>query len=148
MGLEDGRIQDSQISVSTSISSNNNHRAVRLNLPNIPGLSGGGWRPDNDDKWPWVQVDFKQTVTVTGVITQGRKTGSPQYVKKYLVKYSDDGSRWHDTGKVCAYSSLTIPLHGLHRCFSESTSPGERKTSSALRFEAVTFKLYQFMIDT
>ncbi|CAB3981800.1 Hypothetical predicted protein [Paramuricea clavata] len=91
LGLEDGRIQDSQITVKSSASSKLDGKASRLNLPKIPGLYSGAWRAEHGDNSPWIQVDFLRPVTVTGVITQGRP-GNDQWVKTFKVKYRDDAS--------------------------------------------------------
>ncbi len=101
LGLENGRVQDSQITVSTSLGLYNTGAAGRLNLPSIPGVFGGGWRTENDDPNRWIQVDFLRPVTVTGVITQGRNN-KDQWVKTYKLAYSDDGITWTSDGTVCS----------------------------------------------
>ncbi|CAB4033489.1 Hypothetical predicted protein, partial [Paramuricea clavata] len=100
LGLEDGRIQDSQISVKSSASTLLGGKAGRLNLPKTPGVSSGAWRAIHGDNTPWIQVDFLRPVTVTGVITQGR-INNDQWVKTFKVKYRDDASMtWKQDSKV------------------------------------------------
>ena len=91
LGVEDGRVQDSQLSAVNYAGTLMKANAGRLNLPKTPGISSGAWRAEHGVKFPWIQVDFLRPVTVTGVITQGR-TNSDQWVKTYLVKYKDDKS--------------------------------------------------------
>ena len=102
MGIEDGRIQDSQLSVSSFKGSNNREIASRLNSLSSDATYGGGWRPDTGDPNPWIQVDFKKPVTVTGVITQGRN-GENKWVTRYVVSYSDDEVNWTNDPTVCVH---------------------------------------------
>ena len=135
LGLQNGRVQDSQITASSYISSNLKPFNGRLNAVPIQGRSSGAWRSDLKDKNPWIQVDFLRPVTVTGILTQGRK-GNDQYVTKYDLKYSDDGKTWKKHPKVCGYSlgnilkicsievylpnsmAFTTRIHGFARRFS------------------------------
>ncbi|XP_038066411.1 lactadherin-like [Patiria miniata] len=56
----------------------------------------GAWCSDRPSVSPWIQVDFNATVTITGVITQGRaETEKRHYVTKYQVAYSD-GQSWNN----------------------------------------------------
>ena len=105
--MEDGRIQDSQLSVSTYQGGINSEKSARLNMPAITGVSGGAWRADIEDSNPWIQVDFLRPVTVTGVITQGRDA-KDQWVTKYKIKYSDDGITWAKDQKVCEWGALYV----------------------------------------
>ena len=43
-----------------------------------------------------VQVDFKSIVTLTGVATQGGDKSTSNYVKKYYLQVSLDGSEYND----------------------------------------------------
>ncbi|XP_028413720.1 lactadherin-like [Dendronephthya gigantea] len=86
MGIEDGRVQDSQLSVSSYISQNLDAKSSRLNTPRA-------WRADLGDSKPWIQVDFLRPVTVTKVITQGRED-SGQWVKEYRVRSRIGEGTW------------------------------------------------------
>jgi hypothetical protein len=99
LGVEDGRVQDSQITVSSFMGESNSEIAVRLNRPNIDGLYAGAWRAANADQNPWVQVDFLRPVTITGVITQGRENRD-HWVTTYELACSDDGITWTNDGTV------------------------------------------------
>ncbi|XP_076869296.1 contactin-associated protein-like 5 [Brachyhypopomus gauderio] len=54
---------------------------------------GGGWVPERKDQLHWLQVDLRERVEVTAVATQGR-FGSPDWVSRYTLLYSDTGSAW------------------------------------------------------
>lgn len=45
------------------------------------------------DRSPWLQVDLRARMEVTGVATQGR-LGSHDWVSSYKLLYSDSGSAW------------------------------------------------------
>eukprot|EP00058_Branchiostoma_floridae_P019226 XP_002604716.1 hypothetical protein BRAFLDRAFT_80311 [Branchiostoma floridae] len=86
MGMEAGNIADYQLSASS-----NNQYAGRARLNYISSDNNpGGWVPLSGDGQPWVQVDFRATKKVTGVITQGRQDAD-QWVKTFMVQFSDDG---------------------------------------------------------
>ncbi|XP_038060470.1 lactadherin-like [Patiria miniata] len=92
--MEDGRIRDERITASSFWTpsddpSSDSHAPHRARL-NIQGYSEG-WRYAN----PWIQVDFVGTVTITGLITQGRGDSS-LWVTEYQVTYSDDGQSWNN----------------------------------------------------
>ncbi|XP_076854460.1 contactin-associated protein-like 5 isoform X2 [Brachyhypopomus gauderio] len=54
---------------------------------------GGGWSPDLTDRSPWLQLDLRDRMEVTGVATQGRY-GSRDWVSAYMLLYSDTGRVW------------------------------------------------------
>lgn len=113
LGLEDGRIKDSQISASTEWDSNRAATYARLNRP--PQLGGmGGWTPKatETDPLPWIQVDLGVSMLVSGVVMQGREDEWNRWVPKYRVESSDDGINWeyvrdanqqHDTVRLLLY---------------------------------------------
>ena len=100
LGVANGRVQDSQITASSYTGNNLKAFHGRLNSGPIPKRSAGSWRAGLEDSKPWIQVDFLRPVTVTGVLTHGRE-GKDQYVKRYELKYSDDGIAWTIYAKVC-----------------------------------------------
>ncbi|XP_066304553.1 uncharacterized protein [Branchiostoma lanceolatum] len=86
MGMEAGTIADYQLSASS-----NNQYAGRARLNYISRDNNpGGWVPLSGDGQPWIQVDFRASKKVTGVITQGRQDAD-QWVKTFTVQFSDDG---------------------------------------------------------
>ena len=100
LGLEDGRVQDSQMTASSHQGTNLEAPSGRLNSPAISGRYGGGWRAGRDDPNPWIMVDFLRPVTVTGIITQGRDARD-QWVTQYDLAYSDDSITWIEDPMVC-----------------------------------------------
>ncbi|XP_030623995.1 EGF-like repeat and discoidin I-like domain-containing protein 3 [Chanos chanos] len=96
LGLEGGIISNQQITASST------HRALfgwqkwypyfaRLNKKGLVNA----WTAAENDRWPWIQVNLQRRMRITGLITQGAKRmGSPEYVKKYKVAFSDDGQTW------------------------------------------------------
>ncbi|PFX31363.1 Zinc metalloproteinase nas-15 [Stylophora pistillata] len=93
LGMEDFTIKNSQITASNSVNRFHGPTQARLNLP--VGKGGvGAWcvgRPSNEE---YLQVDFLNKTTITGVATQGRESAYPKFVKEYLLSYSDDGKSW------------------------------------------------------
>ena len=86
LGLEDGRITDSQITASSQYSSNFDPTKARLN-------SLGAWCVQTIDLNQWLQVEFESSTWMTGVIIQGR-SNFDQWVKEYKVQHSTDGEEW------------------------------------------------------
>ncbi|XP_038060485.1 lactadherin-like [Patiria miniata] len=96
--MEDGRISNESITASSIWQTN---RAVcgpvRARL-NTQGFAAA-WCNDEttDNISPWIQVDFDGTVTITGLITQGRgDSPCDQWVTEYQVTYSEDGQSWNN----------------------------------------------------
>ena len=87
LGIEDGRITDSQITASSMWNSNLRPSYGRLNRPT------GSWGSQTTDSNQWIQVDFRTITQVSGVMTQGRNE-DPQWVKEFKVQYSLDGVNW------------------------------------------------------
>ena len=104
LGVANGRVQDSQITASSYTGNNLQAFHGRLNSGPIPKRSAGSWRADLKDSRPWIQVDFLRPVTVTGVLTHGRED-KDQFVRKYDLKYSDDGMAW------TKYHEVRIAVH-------------------------------------
>jgi hypothetical protein len=42
----------------------------------------------------WLQVDLEQLTVITGISTQGRANCCNQFVKTYIVSYSNDGAQF------------------------------------------------------
>ncbi|XP_072051539.1 EGF-like repeat and discoidin I-like domain-containing protein 3 [Amphiura filiformis] len=106
LGLEDGRILDSQLNASTVWNDNHGPSNARLNRPaqfirNTATMTTGAWSVGEkyNDTNQWIQVDLGVSTMVTGVLTQGRASNvnddcCPQWVTKFKVQYSNDGSYW------------------------------------------------------
>ena len=94
LGMEDGRISDSQITAS-SFYGGDRSRHGRLNRPIGVDGSYGGWCPSLEFNISWIQVDIGVSTLVAGVIMQGRGYHYTQYwVSKYKVQYGNDGETW------------------------------------------------------
>ncbi|XP_048854339.1 LOW QUALITY PROTEIN: contactin-associated protein-like 5 [Brienomyrus brachyistius] len=53
----------------------------------------GGWSPQHKDRDPWLQLDLRDRLEVTGVATQGR-SGSSDWVTSFRLLASDTGRAW------------------------------------------------------
>ena len=91
--MESYVISDWQISASSQW--DNNHAAIQGRL-NFKAGSGkrGGWSSKHNDVNQWLQIDLGDPNTdVTGLATQGRNAHS-QWVTKYKMQYSVDGTNF------------------------------------------------------
>ena len=103
LGMGNGFIADSQIT-GTSKFTLAGHDADEWSWVNARlKLTGNRWC----SKLPlnygdYVQVDFKEVVTLTGVATQGDDNHGPNYVKEYYLEVSFDGTTFTDvTSSEC-----------------------------------------------
>ncbi|XP_070575062.1 hemocytin-like [Ptychodera flava] len=97
MGLESGIVQDDQITASLQDSSllDSGPDRARLNTVSEPGKAGGWIAPDDDLIGAHIQVDFREVVTVTGILTQGVDQ-QELWVTSYIVEISQDGSTFEE----------------------------------------------------
>ncbi|XP_072021702.1 transient receptor potential cation channel subfamily M member-like 2 [Amphiura filiformis] len=79
LGLEDKKIQDSQINCSSTEHATCNHSKARLN-------NDSAWTPDSSDKKQWIEIDLGVTKLVSEVVTQGNPDDDT-WVTKYKVQY-------------------------------------------------------------
>ncbi|CAB4003226.1 Hypothetical predicted protein, partial [Paramuricea clavata] len=93
LGLENGRIRDGQISASSNHDSNHRAQNGRLNFIAHNGRTGA-WSAKVNDVKQWLQVDLEQLIVITGISTQGRADCCNQFVKTYIVSYSNDGAQF------------------------------------------------------
>ncbi|XP_044184811.1 uncharacterized protein LOC122964956 [Acropora millepora] len=96
LGLEDLRIQDSQLtaqsyyeslSIGGGISVDTEPKYARLNKNNCAWCA-----PRGDGQY--LQVDLRHDVKITGIATQGLEALSDYYVTRYKVSHSRDGHTW------------------------------------------------------
>ena len=96
LGLEDLRIQDSQLtaqsyyeslSIGGGKSVDTEPRCARLNNNNCAWCAPRG-------NGQYLQVDLRHDVKITGIATQGFEALSDYYVKMYKVSHSRDGYTW------------------------------------------------------
>ena len=87
LGMENGNIQDSQITSSTAWNG----------LPPEKGRLHGAssWSAGQNDEDQWIQIDLNKILTLTKIATQGRHNYD-QWVKSYLVSYSSDGQTFQN----------------------------------------------------
>ena len=92
--MQDGRIEDSQITASSQFTDNHAPKNARLNFVPPEGTSGG-WSALTNDVNQWIQVDLSTESKISGIIIQGRQVWFEQWVTQYKVQYSDDGVNWN-----------------------------------------------------
>ncbi|XP_068815645.1 coagulation factor V [Struthio camelus] len=91
MGLAGGVVLDSQINASHHID---------FWEPKLARLNNSGtynaWSTEmEDDRLPWIQVDFQRDVLITGIQTQGAKQLLRSlYVQKFFIAYTQDRRKW------------------------------------------------------
>lgn len=87
LGMESGKITDSQISASSRYSDHGSARMGRLH--NQAG--SGAWTASTNDPNQWLQVDLGSYYTrVKRIATQGRYGESVQWVTGYKLQHSKD----------------------------------------------------------
>jgi hypothetical protein len=73
------------------------HLTMHLPLPFCCWCSLSGWCADaSDDNEQWFQVDFNNTFTITFLHMAGFEDDEYMYVKTFALKYSYDGTTWHN----------------------------------------------------
>nr|XP_030121288.3 coagulation factor V isoform X2 [Taeniopygia guttata] len=103
MGLASGVILDSQIDASHHI----DYWEPKLARLNNYGTYNA-WSTTVEEELPWIQVDFRRQVLLTGIQTQGAKQFFKSlYIQKYFLVYSKDKRTWNTfkgdsspTGKI------------------------------------------------
>ena len=108
--MENKRIHDSAISISSRSGASTSKAYARLNHPPQPSNAelegsgevsgegatvGGAWCAATDDANRWIQVDLGVSRLVSGVVMQG-KEDEDNWVTKYKVLHSHDGGKWVD----------------------------------------------------
>ena len=92
LGMEDGRIQDSAMSASSTSGSSYAAKFGRLNMV-ASSSSDGCWAAGSANSKQWLQIDLGTLTTITKVATQGRPN-SAQWVTSYSISYSINNSYW------------------------------------------------------
>ena len=93
--MEDGRIKDSQITVSSVLGKAYGRQArLHQNIPDwgawCPDVSGGKAGEINYDQY--IQIDFLNLTKITGIATQGREyNGGREKVENYTISYRKYG---------------------------------------------------------
>ncbi|CAB4041251.1 Hypothetical predicted protein, partial [Paramuricea clavata] len=97
--MADGRIKDSQITVSGFLKTADGRQArLRQNIPNWGAwcvvVSEGRIREKNYDQY--IEIDLLNLTKITGIATQGREfNGGSEWVKDYKIQYRKDGGIWY-----------------------------------------------------
>lgn len=92
--MESGHIRDDQITASSEY--DRNHRASngRLNF-RAGGGRTGAWSALHNNRYQWLQVDFRRPPIITGISIQGRPDCCRQFVSSYTISFSDNGWNFH-----------------------------------------------------
>uniref|UniRef100_G1KK71 Coagulation factor V n=1 Tax=Anolis carolinensis TaxID=28377 RepID=G1KK71_ANOCA len=92
MGLASGIIQDSQISASGHI----DYWEPKLARLNNTGKYNAWSTEKKENEHPWIQVDLKRQVILTGIQTQGAmQILKHLYTTEYFITYSKHGRKWN-----------------------------------------------------
>lgn len=84
--MQDGRINNSQISASSTYSSFTPQKA-RLR-------ASSAWAAGQNKPNEYLQIDLITTHIISKVATQGRNGQHEQYVKQYRLKFTLDNLKW------------------------------------------------------
>ncbi|KAM8964852.1 coagulation factor VIII-like isoform 1-T1 [Sarcophilus harrisii] len=94
LGVENGAISDAQLTASSHKASVFATWAPWRARLNLQGRTNA-WRPRENGRAEWLQVDFGKLMKVTGVTTQGVKSIlTSMFVREFLLSSSRDGKRW------------------------------------------------------
>ena len=117
--MENGVIPNNQISASSAYGSGKEAWRGRLNnepaLPFNARIDIGAWASDFNNKNQYLQVDLGQIINLTRVATQGRPNIFNQWVKKYAILYSNDGTNWEaykENGVVKVSADVGFTMKG------------------------------------
>eukprot|EP00794_Sanderia_malayensis_P008094 gene8094-8961_t len=85
-------ISDAQITASSTFNSNT-HKGKEARLNNNRCWCSATATQTNQ----WVRIDLEKRLRVTGIAIQGDPAYTPNYIKKFKLKYSIDGTLYHFT---------------------------------------------------
>ncbi|EDO33458.1 predicted protein, partial [Nematostella vectensis] len=98
LGMQDGRILDSQLSASSKYDNAHGANFGRLHNPFVPSLGNYGcWAAKNKQAraGEFLHINLLVPTYITKVATQGKNDPySQQWVKRYRLDYSPDGTTW------------------------------------------------------
>ena len=115
--MENYNIPDSSIQASSRHALGTKASLGRLNLQDLPAISGVGgpaWAAGVLNTQQWFKVDFGNWKTVSAIATQGRQNIA-QWVTTYRVSYSHDGLLYaaykeNSTSNVKVFWALFFPI--------------------------------------
>ncbi|XP_067314180.1 coagulation factor VIII [Pseudorasbora parva] len=94
LGMERGIIPSSSISASSFLKTWLLSWSPDLARLHLEGRANA-WRPKTNNPHEWLQVDFLSVKRVTGLITQGARSGLKQMrVTEFTISISNDGRSW------------------------------------------------------
>uniref|UniRef100_F6R1R0 F5/8 type C domain-containing protein n=1 Tax=Monodelphis domestica TaxID=13616 RepID=F6R1R0_MONDO len=94
LGMEDGGISDAQVTASSHKAGAFANWAPSQARLRLEGRTNA-WRPQENGRKEWLQVDFGKLKKVTGVTTQGtRSILTSMYVREFALSSSRDGRHW------------------------------------------------------
>ena len=88
--MQNGKLPNSALSASSQLNAHYGPENARLHFYAVSGRYGA-WIPSVQNHNQWFQADFGVETRVTRIETQGRQDAN-QYVKKFTLRYSTDGS--------------------------------------------------------
>ena len=124
LGLQDGRILNSQLSSSSHFEhliigngKNANLKAEFARLNNSLAWCSPSRRNSHST---FIEINLNQEVNISGIATQGFRGINAYYVKKFKVAYSKDRVAWKFLKKVTQYWQYLINLISKQLCWSHS----------------------------
>ena len=88
--MQNNKLPNSALSAASQYNGNTGPENARLHFYAESGRKGA-WVAQKQDLNQWLQVDFGVETVITRIATQGRQDAN-QWVKKYTLRYSTDGS--------------------------------------------------------
>ena len=103
LGMENGTIQDSDITASSANNNNTGPEKARLHMKEETGDGYiAGWTIRNSDEEKWIEIDLKKVMKVTKIATQGGYFYKhSMYYYRWVTSFSlsyrvDDKPDYHD----------------------------------------------------
>ena len=134
VGLQSGRIRNNQITASSQYNKYHAPWLARLHRARR-GSYTGSWAARYNKHNQWLQIDFRKSMKVTGIATQGRQDAD-QWVTAYYIYYSSDGvyfsmvKHWWSPVKVRNSSTTLLLRNKLKLSPQITTYPHLAKAAS------------------
>ena len=103
LGMENGTIQDSDITASSAYNDKTGPEKARLHMKEEmrDGKYRAGWLAETNDVGQWIEINLKQVMKVTKIATQGGYYSKSQYFYNWVTSFSlsyrvDDKPDYHD----------------------------------------------------
>ena len=94
LGMENGYICANQITSLSTWGRNYGPGNARLHWRGSRARTGA-WSARHNNRYQWLQVDFKRSMRVVKIATQGRQDAR-EWVTQYYVRYGQDGAHFAD----------------------------------------------------